>query len=111
MSGTDIIKTISIKRQWVNLIICGAKTIETRTWSTSHRGRLGIASSRDGNEPGMLMAICNLIDCHPMIVEDEKEACCKIYPGAYSWILSDIQIIKAIRVRGQLGIYEVSIEN
>lgn len=111
MPSADFIKTISVKQPWANLIAYGMKTIETRTWSTNYRGRLGIASSCDGKEPGALIATCNLIDCRPMIIDDEKEACCRIYPGAYAWILSDVQRIEPIKVKGKLGIYEVQLGN
>jgi hypothetical protein len=34
-----LVKALSLKQPWAELILLGKKTIETRTWNTSHRGR------------------------------------------------------------------------
>ena len=40
-------KVISLYQPWATLIAIGAKKIETRSWSTKHRGRLGIHASAE----------------------------------------------------------------
>lgn len=40
-------ETLSVKQPWASLIVCGAKDVENRTWTTSYRGRLLIHSSGD----------------------------------------------------------------
>lgn len=38
-------KALSVKQPYADLIACGRKTIETRTWKTNYRGPLLICSS------------------------------------------------------------------
>jgi hypothetical protein len=38
-------KVLSLLQPWASLVISGAKTIETRSWSTTHRGTLLIHAS------------------------------------------------------------------
>jgi len=45
-----------------------------------------------------------------MTIEDEAAACCKIYDGTYSWILTDIRKIKPFNVRGKLRFFEVEFD-
>lgn len=104
-------KAISLKQPWANMIVAHEKTIETRTWPTRYRGELLICSSRlPAIEPaGFALVLCRLVDCRPMTVEDEKAACCPVYPGAFSWVLEDIRPIVPIAVKGMLGIFKVDI--
>ncbi len=39
-------KTISLYQPWASLVVLGHKTWETRSWSTSYRGRLAIHASK-----------------------------------------------------------------
>ena len=39
-------KTISVCQPWAQLIVSGAKTIETRSWHTPYRGRLAVHASK-----------------------------------------------------------------
>ena len=39
------IKALSLLQPWATLVVIGAKKIETRSWSTPHRGRLLIHAS------------------------------------------------------------------
>ena len=56
---------------------------------------------------GFALCIANLVDCRPMTKDDEKAACCQVYPRAVAWILSDVKPIQPFRVKGQLGLFEV----
>ncbi len=38
-------KVLSLLQPWASLVVKGAKKIETRTWTTTHRGELGIHAS------------------------------------------------------------------
>ena len=116
-------KALSIKQPWANMIADGEKTIETRTWSTPHRGPLLIVSSKKpdlenfpemsrlGNGPyGCAVAVAQLVRCRPMEAEDVDEAGCDCYPGAIAWLLDDIRRIeKPFPVKGGLGLYDVEI--
>ena len=79
-------KAISIKEDWASMILAGDKTIETRTWKTKHRGKILLCASKTPktNLSGHAFAIADLIDVRPMTKEDEEQACCEIYPRAYS---------------------------
>lgn len=105
--------TISIKQPWASLIAEGHKTIETRTWSVSYRGKLLIVSSKRpviGSLPvGMALAVVDLVDCRPMTKDDEAAAMCEIYPGAWAWVLDNIHKIKPFNVKGSLSLYEVDV--
>ena len=98
-------KAISVKQPWANMIASGQKTIETRTWMTSYRGALLIISSkRPRIEPaGSVVAVATLKDCRPMTRNDERAACCQIYPNAKAWLLEDIRKVKPILAKGALG--------
>lgn len=106
-----LVKAISIKQPWANMIASGQKTIETRLWPTEYRGPLLIVSSKtpDIHPAGYAVALAELVDCRPMNSSDEKAACCPRCPGAFSWVLSDIRKIPIFPVRGKLGLYDVSI--
>jgi hypothetical protein len=91
------------------MIASGEKTIETRTWSTDYRGPLLIVSSRIPRIElaGYAIAIGKLIDCRPMTKNDEEEACCEWYSGAYAWVFRNIRRIEPFPVKGQLRIFDV----
>lgn len=107
-----IYKAISLKQPWANLVASGKKTIETRKWSTKYRGDLVICSSKNPKiEPaGYALCIIELYDVKPMTKKDEKKACIKVYPKAYSWFLRNILPINPpISVKGSLGIFNLEI--
>ena len=116
-------KALSVKQPWANMITCGDKTVETRTWSTNYRGELLIVASNNidkriaprylaafGVQPqGKAIAIVELVDCRLMRKEDESLA---VYPhksGLYAWVLKNIRKIIPFPVRGRFGLYEVEI--
>lgn len=39
-------KALSLTQPWASLVAIGAKTYETRSWSTSYRGQLAIAAAK-----------------------------------------------------------------
>ena len=102
-------KALSIKEPWLTLILNGSKLIETRTWKTTHRGDLLLVGSKrpTGNYAGKAACVVNLVDCRPMVADDEQDAKCQVYEGAYSWVLDDVRPIVPFAVRGHLGLYEV----
>ena len=79
------VQAISVRQPWANLIASGKKSIETRRWSTNHRGLLLIASSKLPRiaPAGFAVAIARLDTCRAMTREDEREACCPPYDGAF----------------------------
>lgn len=105
-------KALSIKEPWASLILGGKKTIETRSWKTDFRGWLLLCCSKRPTSriSGCAFATATLLDCRPMIKENEGKAMCKLYPDAYSWILSDIEPIIPFKVKGKLRLFDVDID-
>lgn len=42
------VRALTIRQPWASLIACGAKTVETRSWSTAWRGTLLIHAAKEG---------------------------------------------------------------
>lgn len=105
-------KALSVKQPWANMIAAGEKTIETRTWRTNYRGPLLIVSSREPRiaPAGFALAVAVLDDCRPMTRRDEREACCRVYPGAQSWVLRDVRKIEPVPIKGALGVFDCPID-
>jgi len=106
-------KALSLHQPWASMVATGAKTIETRPWSTDYRGELLIVSTKKPELPGFpsgqALCIVKLVNCRPMIASDEAAARCKLYKGAFSWVFTEIRQIKPFHVRGQQGLYEVEL--
>lgn len=107
-------KALSIWAPWIDMVVKGKKTIETRSWRTDYRGRLLLVGSKkpEGEYAGLAACTANLIDCRRMSREDEAAARCSYVPGLYAWVLQDIKPIEApFLVRGKLGLYEIALHN
>lgn len=109
-------KSLSIRAPYAMLIADGTKTIEWRSWSTNYRGKLLICSSAHnpaswGNALITGHAICtvDLINCVPF----SKSHLLNAYldkmpePAGYAWILGNLQIIKPIKIKGKLKLFNV----
>ncbi len=105
-------KALCFKEPWASFVREGKKTIETRTWATSYRGDILLcASKRPSSEiSGKAFAVATLAEVRAMTKDDEKQACCKIYPRAHAWILHDIKKISLFPVRGMLGLFTLNVE-
>ena len=117
-------KALSIKQPWAGFIALSLKTIETRTWKTNYRGRILICASKNVDKLAMMhiipdpiftrkgeaIAIATIMNCRPMEKADEEKALCTIYPGAYAWVLTNIKIIKPFPIKGELGLFNVSVD-
>ena len=103
---------ISIKTPHIHRIIDGRKTIEVRSWRTSHRGDILLVCSRRPNHPdgGKALAIASLDSIRPMHEEDETDAMTPYEVGLYSWRLSNVRRVDPFDVTGRLGLYEVRLE-
>ena len=104
-------KALSLKQPWANLVACGYKTLETRTWATGYRGKLLICSSASGDiEPtGRALAVVKLVDCREMEEGDARAACIQKYPNAKVFALEDIRLLWPFPVRGHLNIYDLEV--
>ena len=126
-------KVLTIKEPFATLIKNKIKYIETRSWKTNYRGELyiqaGVAKlskevkerkelsylyNEDDLNYGYIICKCKLIDCIEMteeFIEKEKQKNTNNFiagryeVGRYAWVLDEIEPIKPIRVKGQLGIW------
>jgi predicted transcriptional regulator len=106
-------KAISIQEPWASMILSGLKTIETRKWQTSYRGKILLCASKKpvSKISGYAFAIAELVEIMPMTKEHEKQACCEVYPGAYSWFLKNIKQIPLFPVEGKLSLFDVEVKD
>ena len=109
-----LIKALSLHQPWAEMIARREKSIETRTWSTRHRGNLLICSTvRPCDTPGVYygsaVALVKLLDCRPMTESDEAGACCKVYDRAFSWVLGNLRRIVPFPVRGRHRLFDVEL--
>lgn len=107
-------KAITIRQPWASMIMSGQKTIETRTWSTKHRGMLLIHSSarpKNQGPTGVIMGVVKLLDVRPMERRDKKEACCDYAPGLYAWrIVKVAKLAVYIPCPGRLGLWDAELD-
>ena len=110
-------KALSLKQPWASLLAHGKKTIELRSWSTTHRGMLAICASvgaapdigQWGDGPrGVIVAVADLIDVRPATPEDCHDACvATIPPGTFAWIIGDVLAVHPVAQKGRLGLFPI----
>src|SRR5689334_7925632 len=108
-------KAISIHPIWAGLIADGQKTLEIRSWRTTHRGPLLVCATLNPPCRGVPSgcAVCTVVvaDCRPMRPDDEAAAGCAYRPGLHAWVLTHVQrLAKPVPVRGQQRLFEVDLE-
>ena len=56
------------------------------------------------------MAVCivDVVDCRPMSINDEDEACFSWNENLWAWPLENLRAIKPFPVKGQLNIFNVN---
>lgn len=115
----DQLMAISLWQPWASAIPLGLKSVETRHWSTKHRGEIAIHAARCwqpeqrdfasteralGRLPerlpfGAIVAVARLVDVRPT---DELKltvgAVERLYgnyaPGRFGWILDDVRALR-----------------
>ena len=117
-------KALSVRQPWGSLILSGRKSIETRTWFTEYRGPVLICASNvrqmsdegrdamkrhelDDIPRGVALCLVDLVDCRPMIADDEAAACCSLYDRAFSWCLANVRPVRQVPLKGQLLLFDV----
>jgi len=106
-------KAITIQQPWAELIACGVKTVENRSWPTKHRGRIAIhagMSRKHGYDDqlvyGAVIAIADLYDCVPV----ESAPVGPHAMGPWCWLLRDVHRIRPQFIRGSLGLWSVDLK-
>lgn len=95
---------------WADMIATGIKTVEVRTWQTAYRGLLLICAAKfpDGNFSGQAVCFVELINCRPMLREDEEAAQCAWEPGDIAWELRLLKTLdRGCFVKGRQRLFEV----
>ncbi len=115
-------KALSVKQPWATLIVEGEKTIEVRGWKTDHRGPLLICASAAPNNvfwhddventhrlmhAGCIIGAVNLIDCRPMVEDDDLASYGQYKPGAIAWVVEPVHFCKPVPVAGRLNLFDV----
>lgn len=124
-----MLRAVSIKQPWVELILRGVKTIEVRSWPTSYRGELwlhaGLRSESvltpcggpsvevDGLPVGAIVGRCEIVDC--VAFDDHSWHAWKsrhLVPGAlagrrFAWMLQKAERQPSVPFRGRLGIMRI----
>lgn len=108
-------KALTLSPDWAMLMYQGEKTIEFRTWKTNYRGDIVICSSAKkmrGCISGHAMMIANLSDIVPFRKSHLEDAAMDSMPQqkGFAWILKDFRMIKPVPVKGQLGLFNLEIE-
>ena len=121
-------KVLTIREPYATLIKDKVKYIETRSFNTKYRGPIyihaGLAKDKIKEEIkplikselmyGYIICKANLVDSIYMdeeFIESEKKKdynnfiCGRYEVGRYAWVLSDIEVIKPIKAKGQLGLW------
>lgn len=113
-------KALSVRQPWAELIARGTKTIEVRSWRTTHRGPLllctGGAWHREGvalhgklGERGVAVCVVEVVDCRPLTVEDSTIAGLDVssYVGQWAWVLAHPRRVEPTPIRGQLMTFDI----
>lgn len=110
-------KAITVRQPWAAMIVDGEKTVENRSWRTSHRGillihagmsrvdlRLHPQKKTDHLSFGAFVGFAHLIDCVPV-------SRCPEVPfreGPECWLLRDAtSFVEPIPWKGSLGLFNV----
>lgn len=110
-------RALAVRQPWAELIACGAKTIEHRTWRTHYRGPLVIcASGRPMTVEGVVLptqcavAVVDLVDCRPFTPEDVDAACLDGYRAGWAWALNSARRVDPFPVANQLNLFWVELD-
>jgi hypothetical protein len=117
-------KALAIWQPWAECIASGVKTVENRGRPFRYRGRLAIhaglrrdrwaeqhplvravVDSPDSVPVGALIAVAELVDCHP------DAGCCRPWgePAAYHLVLARVRRLPwPIPARGQRGLWDAT---
>lgn len=124
-------KTLTVKQPWAGLIASGVKTVENRTWRTTHRGPLLIhaGAALDSRHREIMTALPpalwwdhslrRAVDCRREIVAlvellDVVDAAtarelrpdqARWIDGPWCWLLGSVRRLSVPEVQGKLGLW------
>lgn len=105
-------KALSLHPEWALEVLLGEKSVECRSWETSHRGDLLICSTKKrtpGTIPGRALCVVELLDVVPFADEHMEAALFDEMPpaGSFAWILGQPREIYPFKVNGKQRLYEI----
>ena len=113
-------KAISVKQPWAYMLVDGAKTVEVRSWPTTHRGPLLICAAAaphncfwdDGEEKRLLHAGCmigvvDVLDCRKMTKADDDASLGNYKAGMYAWVTKPVGFCQPIAIKQKLNLFDV----
>jgi ASCH domain-containing protein len=122
----SLIKALTIRQPWAELILRGRKPFELRTWRTKYRGPLVIHAAAKidawdalhfGLNPENLVTsafvgFAILSDVRPFTREDarllkKRRAGYGWFPHNLSWVLKKPRRISPVKAKGQLSLFAV----
>lgn len=118
-------KCLTIKQPWAGLILAGAKDVENRSWSTPHRGALGIHVALKAADKSVLQTVplqyrefaryllmANEMAGHVIgtvqmvdVIENSKSPWA--FPGLKHWILREPELTEPVAAKGRLQVWEL----
>lgn len=103
-----IYKALTIKPEYADLILSGAKRIENRSWGENVRGTILL---HRGGKGGAIVAAMEIVD-----VITPEEALSR-YPeqapyisGPLCWVIGSVTKIKPVPCRGSLSLWKIEME-
>lgn len=124
-------KALSFRQPWAELVLQGRKTLDVRTYTTTHRGLLAIHASTNidreackvfGFDPANLMVgavigTVELVDVQPLTLEQHESRQADHLTGHryretfFGWELAEPQrLARAVKARGRTRLFEVALE-
>ena len=111
---------LTVRQPWASLIVSGIKTVENRTWSTTHRGRLLIhagsnkartsaAATAFGEHPGYypLGVVIGSVDVVDVVRDSGLPYAVKDH---WHWILANpVAFDDPIPASGSLGLWRITL--
>jgi hypothetical protein len=132
VEGNSMMKALSFRQPWAELVLQGRKTMDLRTYRTEHRGPLAIHASktvereaclRHGLDPdslntGGIVGVVELADVLSLTEADYEAHLAEHLAGRpfrepmYGWVLSEPQRLpQMIPARGRMSLFNVNLED
>lgn len=108
-------KALVVHHPYAEAIANGHKTLEVRTWKTSHRGRLAIVQSRKQKRHPYAGCVRAIVDLEDVVLYTGKgQQLQDSYgvphePWQFAWVLGNSRFCgpQPVPVKGQQGLYEL----
>lgn len=101
-------RALTIHEPYAGLLANGIKTIEVRKQPFQYRGQLLIHAAKEGDRPGAVIGIVELVDCRPLTAADLTAAVLQEVPAhqVYGLVVEDAQRLPCeVEWRGRQGLW------